>query len=192
MISESTSKDGIADQKQYQAAVDSILQSIKAVFPQCAMFNLMSQLACKLPKHFQRDADNVLAVLSHQLNCPLCDLLLKARTWSVLQETTKTHQQRKYEHNIAYAKNSDSIENYVHHLHTSVAVLTEDIFNELNLYGSKFRMDSVNRPANFKIISHKTVSSPPLFGTCPVTIPNYSTNLFFTISINLLLLLVRL
>ena len=42
-----------------------------------------------------------------------------------------------------------------------MAVLTEDIINESHLYGSKFRMDSVNRPANFKIISNKTVSSPP-------------------------------
>ena len=52
------------------------------------------------------------------------------------------------------------MQNYVHHLHTSVAVLTEDVINELHLYGSKFRMDSVNRPANFKIISNKTVSLP--------------------------------
>jgi len=42
MIFESTSKDGIANQQQYQSADESILQSIKAVFPQCAMFNLMS------------------------------------------------------------------------------------------------------------------------------------------------------
>jgi len=33
MISESTSKDGIANKQQYQSAVDSIVQSIKAVFP---------------------------------------------------------------------------------------------------------------------------------------------------------------
>jgi len=125
------------------------------------MFNLMSRWACWLPKHFQRDAVNVLVVLSHQLNCPLYDLLLKARTWIVKPETTKTHQLRKQKYNIAYEKNNDSIENYIHHLYTSVAVVTEDIINKLHLYGSKFRMDSVNRPANFKIISNKTVSSPP-------------------------------
>ena len=59
LISESTLKDGIANQQQYQSAVDSIVQSIKAVFPQCAMFNLMSRWARRLPKHFQRDAVNV-------------------------------------------------------------------------------------------------------------------------------------
>jgi len=37
-----------------------------------------------------------------------------------------------------------------------MTVLTEDIINELHLYGSKFHIDSVNRPANFKIISNKT------------------------------------
>ena len=125
------------------------------------MFNLMSWWAHQLPKHFQRDAVNVLVVLSHQLDCPLHDLLLKARTWVVKPETTKTLRLRKQKHNIAYEKNDDSIENYVHHLHTSVAVLTEDIIQESHLYGSKFRMDSVNRLANFKIISNKTVSSPP-------------------------------
>ena len=161
LISESTSKDGIANQQQYQSAVDSIVQSIKAVFPQRAMFNLMSRWARRLPKHFQRDAVNVLVVLSHQLDCPLHDLLLKARTWVVKPKTTKTLRLSKQKHNIAYEKNDDSIENYVHHLHTSVAVLTEDIINELHLYRSKVRMDSVNRPTNFKIISNKTVSSPP-------------------------------
>ena len=163
LISESTSKDGIANKQQYQTAVESIVQSIKAVFPQRAMFNLMSRWARRLPKHFQRDAVNVLVVLSHQLNCPLHDLLLKARTWVVKPETTKTPTLRKQKHNIAYEKNDDSIQNYVHHLHTSVAVLTEDIVTESHLYGSKFRMDSVNRPANFKIISNKTVSLPPYF-----------------------------
>ena len=69
--------------------------------------------------------------------------------------------QKKQKHNVAYKNNKDSIENYVHHLHTSVAVLTEDILNELQLYGSKFGMQSVNAPTNFKIISNKTVSSPP-------------------------------
>ena len=91
MISESTSKDGIANKQQYQLAVDSIVQSIKAVFPQRAMFNLISQWARRLPKHFQRDAVDVLVVLSHHLNCPLHDFLLKARTWVVKPETTKTH-----------------------------------------------------------------------------------------------------
>merc|ERR1712238_168412 len=157
LIPESTSKDGITNQQQYQSAVDSIVQSIKAVFPQRAMFNLMSRWARRLPKHFQRDAVNVLVVLSHQLDCPLHDLLLKARTWVVLKpETEKIPRLRKQKHNIAYVNNDDSIENYVHHLHTSVAVLTEDIIQESHLYGSKFRMDSVNRPANFKIISNKT------------------------------------
>ena len=146
----------------------------------------MSRWARRLPKHFQRDAVNVLVVLSHQLDCPLHDLLLKARTWVVNPVTTKTPRLRKQKHNIAYEKNDDSIENYVHHLHTSVAVLTEDIVNESHLYGSKFRMDSVNRPANFKIISNKTVNSTPYLvcvRVCQVTIPNYSTHLFFTISI---------
>ena len=90
LISESTSKDGIANQQQYQSAVEPIVQSIKAVFPQRAMFNLMSRWARRLPKHFQRDAVNVLVVLSHQLDCPLHDLLLKARTWVDKPETTKT------------------------------------------------------------------------------------------------------
>jgi len=156
IISESTSKDGIPNKQQYKSAVDSIVQSIKAVFPQRVMFNLMSRWACRLPKHLQRDAINVLVVLSHQLDCPLHDLLLKARTWVVKLETTKTLRLRKQKHTIAYEKNDDSIEHYVNHLHTSVAVLTEDSINESNLYGSKFRMDSVNRPANFKIISNKT------------------------------------
>ena len=102
LISESTSKDGIANQQQYQSAVDSIVQSIKAVFPQRAMFNLMSRWARRLPKHFQRDAVNVLVVLSHQLDCPLHDLLLKARIWVVEPEITKTLQLRKQKHNIAY------------------------------------------------------------------------------------------
>ena len=86
---------------------------------------------------------------------------MKSRTWVVKPETTKTHQLRKQKHNIAYEKNNDSIENYVQHLHTSVAVLTKDIIKESHVYGSNFRMNSVNRPANFKIFSNKTVSSPP-------------------------------
>jgi len=90
LIPESTSKDGITNQQQYQSAVDSIVQSIKAVFPQHAMFNLMSRWACRLPKHFQRDGVNVLVVLSHQLDCPLHDLLLKARTWVFKPKISKT------------------------------------------------------------------------------------------------------
>ena len=43
MISESTSEDRIANKQQYQSAIDSIAQSIKAVFPQRAMFNLVSR-----------------------------------------------------------------------------------------------------------------------------------------------------
>ena len=38
MIFESTSKDGIANQQQYQSAVDSIVQSIKAIFLQHGMY----------------------------------------------------------------------------------------------------------------------------------------------------------
>jgi len=77
MISESTSKGGNGNQKQYQSAIDSIVQYIRVVFPQ-------------LPKHFQIDAVNVLVVLSHQLDYTLRDLLLKARAWSVLPKTTTT------------------------------------------------------------------------------------------------------
>ena len=98
---------------------------------------------------------------------------------------------KKQKHNIAYEKNDDSIENYVQHLHTLVAVLTKDIITESHLYGSNFRMNSVNRPANFKIFSNKTVSSPPYLVFDHLTIPNYSTNLFFIISIISSSLLVR-
>ena len=137
MIFESTSKDGIVNKQQYQSAVDSIVQSIKAILPYHAMFNLMSQWARWFPKYFQRDAVNILVLLSHQLDCPLHDLLLKSRTWVVKKpETTKTHRLRRQKHNIAYVNNDDSIENYVQHLHTSVAVLTKDIITESHLYGS--------------------------------------------------------
>ena len=62
---------------------------------------------------------------------------------------------------VPSARSGVDFQNQSHHLHTSVAVLTEDILNESQLYGSKFGMDSVNAPTNFKIISNKTVSSPP-------------------------------
>ena len=100
-------------------------------------------------------------MLSHQLDFTLHDLLLTARAWSVLPEKTTKGRQRKQKHNIAYENNKDSIENYVHHLHTSVAVFIEDILNKSQLYSSKFGMQSVNAPTNFKIIFNKTVSSPP-------------------------------
>lgn len=93
----------------------------------------MCQWSRELPCHFQRDVVKVLVVLSQHLDCTLHDLLLKACTLYTLPRVTSTDQQGKQQHNIAYRINCETIENSVHHLHTSVIVLIEDILNKSDL-----------------------------------------------------------
>jgi hypothetical protein len=84
----------------YKNAVATVCNSNKQIFPQRAMFNLMARWAHKRPQHFQRDAMNVLVVLSHQMNYTLIKFLYNARTWHFSPPTKKkvSRQQRKYSH----------------------------------------------------------------------------------------------
>ena len=82
-IAASVDKNGTTKPKQFNLAVKSIFQSIHAIFPQQAMFNIMCRWSRQLKLHFQRNAINVLAVLCHQLNMDLSTFLLTARCWQI-------------------------------------------------------------------------------------------------------------
>ena len=65
----------------YEDAIGIICKQIQKIFPQRALFNLMSRWARKSKNHFQRDAFNVVRVLSDQINMSSVQFLDKARTW---------------------------------------------------------------------------------------------------------------
>ena len=65
----------------YEAAIGKICQQIKQIFPQRALFNLMSRWARRSKNHFQRDAINVVRVLSDQMGMSSVQFLDRARTW---------------------------------------------------------------------------------------------------------------
>ena len=58
-IAASVDKKGSLNPKRFNDAVKFIFQSICAIFPQRAMFNLMCLWSHQLKRHFQRDTINV-------------------------------------------------------------------------------------------------------------------------------------
>ena len=145
-IAASIDKNGTPQPRQFNLAVKSMFQSICAIFPQRAMFNLMCQWSRQLKFHFQRDAINVLAVLCYQLNMDLPTFLLTAQCWRILPVSTKDGKARRQRARIKYIQNSANANNLVNNLHTSVEMLNYDIINEEHLYMSAHWMYSVNRP----------------------------------------------
>ena len=71
----------------YEKAIGIICKQIQKIFPQRALFNLMSRWARKSKNHFQRDAFNVVRVLSDQINMSSVQFLDKARTWEYSPST---------------------------------------------------------------------------------------------------------
>ena len=155
-IAASVDKDGKTKSKQFNLAVKSIFNSIRSIFPQRAMFNLMCRWSRQLKLHFQRDAINVLAVLSHQLNMNLPTFLLNARCWRILPMSTKGGKVRRQRARITYVQNDEIANNIVQHLHTSVQLLNYDLINEEHLYMSSQRMNSVNVTKKFNLLQQPT------------------------------------
>jgi len=154
-IAASIDENGTPQTKQFNVAVKSIFKSIRAIFPQRAMFNLMCRWSRQLKLHFQRDAINVLAVLSHQLNMDLPTFLLTARCWRILPMSTNGGKARRQRARITYVKNDEKANNIINHLHTAVELLNFDIISEEQLYMSSHRMNSVNRSKKFNILEQK-------------------------------------
>ena len=155
-IAASVDKNGKINPKPFNHAVTSIFKSIRAIFPQRAMFNLMCRWSRQLKLHFQRDTINALAVLCHQLHMDLPTFLLTARCWQILPMSTKEGKARRQHARITYVQNDEKVNNIVNHLHTSVEMLNYDIVSEEHFYMSSHWMNSVNGSKQFNILQQTT------------------------------------
>jgi hypothetical protein len=117
----------------YEAAVETIFQSLKNILPQRALFNLMSRWARRSKNHFQRDALYVVTVLSHQLGLTCVDFLDKARTW----EYSPILSTRRQSSSLAYVrkkKNDMRFDNVVNKFHLTCMMLDSSIKGKFVVY----------------------------------------------------------
>jgi hypothetical protein len=107
----------------YETAVKNICSSLANIYPQRALFNLMSRWARKAKSHYQRDCLNVVTVLADQLGMTCVDFLDMVRTWRYLPTLQRNRRQTPILQYTRVKDNDEKFENVVNKFHLTCMLM---------------------------------------------------------------------